>query len=45
MEAFGFSADARLGEGEVNRHWQLWVIGKKDANSRAKVSGLSKFCS
>ena len=29
MEAFGFSADARLGEGEVNRHWQLWVIGKK----------------
>lgn len=44
MEALGFSAHARLGKGEVNRHWQLRVIGKKGANSRVKVSGLSRFC-
>ena len=45
MEAFGFRTDERPGEGEVNRHWQLWDIGRRGANSKAKVSSLSRFCS
>lgn len=42
MEAVGFSTDERLGEGEVSRHWQLWVIRKKVPTPGPR---LSRFCS